>query len=117
MAGRKGWDEVRSREKYIAKEINPIKLLGILEGADVLTHIDCECIKAACNNYGETLATQNELLMRLKKRGPDAFSKFVAALREAGLSHAAQLLDPTFKGKMFKCFNFNICYHRKKSVC
>jgi hypothetical protein len=104
MVGQKDWDEVRSREKYIAKEINPIKLLGILQGADVLTQIDCECIKAAYNNFGPTHATQNELLMRLKKRGPDAFSKFVAALREAGLSHAAQLLDPTFKGKFFKMF-------------
>ena len=104
MVGRKEWDEVRSREKYIAKEINPIKLLGILQGADVLTQIDCECITAACKNYGPTHATQNELLMRLKKHGPDAFSKFVAALREAGQSHTAQLLDPTFKGKSFKMF-------------
>jgi hypothetical protein len=98
------WKEVRSREKYIIKEIDPIKLLKILEGADVLSQIDCESITVAFKNYGATHATQSELLHRLKKRGPNAFSKFVAALREAGLGHAAQLLDPKLQGKYFKMF-------------
>ena len=99
MVERKDWGEVRSREKYIKEEIDPLKLLDILKGADVLSQVDCEAITATCNNHGPAHATQTELLPRLKKRGPHAFSKFVVALREAGQSHAAQLLDPEFKGK------------------
>ena len=122
MVKREDWDEVRSRERYIIKEIDPIKLLTILKRADVLSQLDCESITAAYNKNGPTHATQTELLMRLKKRGSLAFSKFVVALREVGLSHVAQLLDPKFKGKYSKMFQFKcrisvFAIDRIKRVC
>ncbi|XP_028414975.1 probable ATP-dependent RNA helicase DDX58 [Dendronephthya gigantea] len=87
------WKNVKRRERYIREEIDPLKLLRILE-RDTLTKSDCENIQTACNNHGPIHATENELLRRLEKRGPQAFSKFVKALRETGQDHAAQLLDP-----------------------
>lgn len=109
MVDRTDWEQVSSRVKYIIKEIDPIKLLPVLELAGILVEQDSQCISAVCTAKGPIHATQNELLVRLKKRGPTAFPNFVAALRETGQSHAAQLLDPTFKGKhsiyLPKCFN------------
>ena len=104
MVVREDWAKIRSREKYIVKEIDPVKLSTVLGRADVLSQVDCESITATCKNSGAFIATQQELLVRLKKRGPDAFSKFVAALHETGQGHAAQLLDPKFEGKYFKMF-------------
>lgn len=93
------WENVKRRERYIRQEIDPVKLLRILE-LNTLTQIDCENIEAAYNNHGAIHATENELLTRLKKKGPLAFSRFVTALRETGQDHAAQLLDPKWKGNL-----------------
>lgn len=108
MAGRKEWDQVRCTQKYIKFEIDPIKLLPVLQGADTLTQTDCESIKATCALKGPSHATQTELLPRLSKRGSAAFPTFVAALRETGHDHAAQLLDPTYQGKRCKMFQLDI---------
>ena len=106
MAGRKEWDRVRRIIKYIKFEIDPIKLLPALQGAGILTQTDCEPIRATSKHQGPSIATQNELLPRLSKRGDKAFPTFVGALRETGHDHAAQLLDPAYKGRRcIKCFN------------
>lgn len=108
MAGRKEWDQVKRTQKYIKSEIDPIKLLPALQRADILTQVDCESITATCKQNGESHATQAELLRRLGKRGDAAFSTLVAALRETGHDHAAQLLDPTYQGKHCKMFQVDV---------
>ena len=96
MTGRSKWSHV---EKYIKFEIDPIKLLPVLQRADILTQTGREAITATCEQKGASHATQTELLHRLAKRGDKAFSILVAALRETGQDHAAQLLDPLYQGK------------------
>ena len=61
MAGRKEWDQVRYIQKYIKFEIDPIKLLPVLQGADILTQTDCESITATFDQKGPSHATQTEL--------------------------------------------------------
>ena len=93
------WKDIRRRQRYFIREIDPLKVINVMQ--DVLTPEDCENIRTACTNHGQIVAVQNNLLERLKRRGPDSLPKFVLALRKTGQEHAAQLIDPKLKGISF----------------
>lgn len=93
--------------KVLEKKLLDERLEYFLENLcpeDVLSHLRCLCepdkelIRCDAKNKGDTRATET-LFDRLKRRGDEAFTQFVRALRKTGNAHLAMILDPYFTGK------------------
>jgi len=77
------------RLQYFKNEINPEEILDSLK---CLIEEDRQAVESNQKNHG-TISATRILIDRLQRRNK-GFEQFVVTLRDRGLAHVAQLLDP-----------------------